>query len=280
MADYTLSAFADEAAADLQGQMDACERNGFHHIEMRFVDTRSIVEHTVAECRDIRRQLDERGFELSALGSPFGKIRIQDDFAAHLEQFKRGLELCHVLNVSRIRMFSFYLPQGDDPAHHRSQVLEQLNALVEEAEREDILCCHENEKGIYGDTIDRCADIARALGERMPFVFDPANFVQCGLSVRAAYDALEEQVLYLHIKDARLSDGTVVPAGQGDGELPYLLSRFLQKPGDHLLTLEPHLMDFPGFGALEQGKEAIEGAAFASTNDAFDTACRALKKLL
>ena len=41
---YCLSAFADEAAADLQGQMDACERNGFHHIEMRFVDARSIVD--------------------------------------------------------------------------------------------------------------------------------------------------------------------------------------------------------------------------------------------
>lgn len=279
MADYTLSAFADEAAADLQGQMDACERNGFRHIEIRFIDARSIADHTVEECRDIRRQLDYRGFVLSALGSPYGKISIQDDFATHLEKFKHGLELCHTLQVSRIRMFSFYIPEGDDPAVHRSQVMEQLAILAEEAEKEEILCCHENEKGIYGDTIDRCADIARTLGDRMPFVFDPANFVQCGQSVRDAYDALEQQVLYLHIKDACQGDGTVVPAGEGDGDLPYVLSRFLQKPGEHLLTLEPHLMTFPGFGTLEADKQALEGA-FSSTDEAFDTACRALKTLV
>ena len=276
---YCLSAFADEAAADLQGQMDACERNGFHHIEMRFVDARSIVDHTVEECREIRRRLDDRGFELSALGSPFGKINIRDDFAAHMEKFKPGLELCHVLRVSRIRMFSFYLPEHEDPAQFRSQVMEQLAIMAEQAHAAGLLCCHENEKGIYGDNAARCEDIARTIGDTMPLVFDPANFVQCGQPVREAYDRLAPYIRYMHIKDAHKADGRVVSAGEGDGELPYVLEQFLQTPGEHTLTLEPHLMAFPGFNTLEQG-DAAPAAAFSAEEQAFDTACRALKHLL
>ena len=281
MTTYTLSAFADEAAADLQGQMNACEHNGFHHIELRFVNARSIVDHTVEECRDIRRQLDERGFELSALGSPFGKIGIRDDFAAHLEKFKQGLDLCHALRVSRIRMFSFYLPENEDPALYRSQVMEQLAIMAEEARKEELLCCHENEKGIYGDNAERCEDIVRTIGaDNMPLVFDPANFVQCGQSVREAYDRLAPYIRYLHIKDAVKSDGRVVPCGEGDGDLPYVLKRFLHTPGDHLLTLEPHLMAFPGFNELEQEAASIQDTAFTAQEEAFNTACAALKNLL
>lgn len=280
MANYILSAFADEASAPLQGQMNACERNGFHHIEMRFVNGRNLVDHTPDECREIRRQMDERGFSLSALGSPFGKIGIHDDFAAHLEKFKHGMELCHILGAKRIRMFSFYLPEQDDPAIHRSKVMEQLAIMAEEAKREGLLCCHENEKGIYGDNAERCLDIARTIGPDMPLVFDPANFIQCGQPVAAAYDMLAPYVAYMHIKDAVAADGHVVPAGEGDGELPYVLEKFLQTPGEHILTLEPHLMGFPGFDSLEQNGESMGDNGLSDTDRAFDTACHALKKLL
>ncbi len=276
---YTLSAFADEAAASLSAQMDACERNGFKQIEMRFVDGRNTVDHTPDECREIRCQLDARGFTLSALGSPFGKINIKDDFAAHMEKFKRGMELCHILGATRIRMFSFYLPEEDDPALYRGQVMEQLGVMVEAARAEDLLCCHENEKGIYGDTAERCWDIVQTL-PGLPLVFDPANFIQCGEDVAAAYDLLQESIAYLHIKDAKRADGGVVPAGEGDGALPYVLSRYLARPGEHLMTLEPHLMAFPGFSELEKENESIRESTLQGTNAAFDKACNALKKLL
>ncbi|MGI6264199.1 MAG: sugar phosphate isomerase/epimerase family protein [Acutalibacteraceae bacterium] len=277
MSNWILSAFADEGAPDLPGQMDVCARHGITRIEMRFVNGRNIVDHTPAEAREIRRQMDERGFSLSALGSPFGKIGIHDDFAAHLEKFKRGLELCHILGTDRVRMFSFYLPEGDDPAVHRSQVMERLARMAEIARAEAIVCCHENEKGIYGDNAARCADIAAAV-EGMPLCFDPANFVQCGQRVREAYDLLESRVAYMHIKDALFADGRVVPPGQGDGDLRYVLERFSQTPGEHLLTLEPHLAAFPGFGDLEKDPDLAKKNTDAAA--AFDTAANALKGLL
>lgn len=50
----------------------------------------------------------------------------------------------------------------------------------------------------------------------------------------------------MHIKDA-LPDGSVVPAGKGAGELPYLLSQYKGE----VLTVEPLLSVFEGFDKLE-----------------------------
>ena len=49
----------------------------------------------------------------------------------------------------------------------------------------------------------------------------------------------------MHIKDA-LPDGSVVPAGKGAGELPYLLSQYKGE----VLTVEPLLSVFEGFDKL------------------------------
>jgi len=52
---------------------------------------------------------------------------------------------------------------------------------------------------------------------------------------------LGDYVGYVHIKDALLADGSVVPAGRGDGQVPELLAR-LHSAGYHgFLALEPHL---------------------------------------
>ena len=178
--------------------------------------------------------------------------------------------------------FLAFLEQYDWPGNVRQleNLMERLGIMAQEARKEGLICCHENEKGIYGDTAARCEDIALTLGGDMPLVFDPANFVQCGQDVRKAYDLLAPYVLYLHIKDALRGDGQVVPAGEGDGDLPYLLSRFLQKPGGHILTLEPHLMAFPGFDELEREKADKKQGGRRETDEAFDRACQALARLL
>lgn len=88
------------------------------------------------------------GLAVWSLGSPFGKIGINDDFAPHLDSFKHSLELADILGAKHICLFSFYGTSDIDP------VLERLNAFIEAAKGTDIVLCHENEKGIYGDTTE------------------------------------------------------------------------------------------------------------------------------
>ena len=54
----------------------------------------------------------------------------------------------------------------------------------------------------------------------MKAVFDPANFVQCGVDTLKAWEMLKNKVEYLHIKDA--VGQAIVPAGEGEGNIKEL----------------------------------------------------------
>lgn len=277
MRDFILSAFADEAGASVAEQIDALNANGMTHIELRGVGDKNITALTLDEAKELKKQLDDGGIQVWSIGSPLGKISVGDEFAPHLDVFKHTLELAQILGTTHIRMFSFFCPKHE--AHLcREIVFDRLGQFCEAAKGSGILLCHENEKGIYGDTADRCLDILKNFPD-LKGVYDPANFLQCGEDTLRAWDMLEPYLEYLHIKDVR-SDGTVVPAGQGEGHLPELIDRY-EKMGGKVMTLEPHLSVFKGLAELENGEKTKIGEfEYESQRAAFDTAVAALKSLL
>lgn len=278
---FHIAAFADEAGASLEEQIKAMRRNRITLLEMRNVDGVSCGQFTVAQGKAIGDRLAGEGITVWSMGSPYGKISILEDFEPHLEAFRRSLEVCDAMRIRRMRMFSFYMPEEDDPAGHRAAVLDRLDKMLAHAKDAGIDLCHENEKGIYGDTVARCRDLYTAFAGRMQGIYDPANFIQCGQDPLEAMDSLLDYVAYAHIKDARLSDGRVVPAGYGDGRIPVLLQRLKPRPAV-TLTLEPHLKVFDGLQALEQGNatEQIADKTYPDSQTAFDAASNALYALL
>ena len=271
-------AFSDEADPSLAGQIAALQRNGLRGMEIRGVDGENISEISLDKAREIRMKLDDAGLAVWSIGSPVGKIGIEDAFGPHLDVLRHTLELARVLGAANLRMFSFYLPAGAPPERYRSQVLERLECMAQTARGSGVRLCHENEKGIYGDIALRCLDIHRSVPE-LAGVFDPANFIQCGQDPAEAWALLKDHVKYLHVKDATAS-GEVVPAGRGVGSLPAILRDYLARGGREM-TVEPHLRVFEGLAALERGGgEGVDGCVYASGGEAFDAAVRALKALL
>lgn len=270
---FRLAAFADEADSRLDGQISAMKENGVEYLEIRGVDGENISDITADKARDIRARLDAAGLSVWSLGSPFGKIGITEDFEPHLEKFKRGLELADILAAGRIRIFSFYVPH-DDAERYSDMVMRRLEKMLAAAKGSGVTLCHENEKGIYGDNAERCAEIHKNFPE-LRAVFDPANFVQCGQETKSAWELLSPYVEYLHIKDA-LSDGSVVPAGKGIGNIPYILRKYRGE----VLTVEPHLAVFNGFGGLERGEAAERKYCYPDSRAAFNAAVDALKKVM
>ncbi|MDE7300134.1 MAG: sugar phosphate isomerase/epimerase [Lachnospiraceae bacterium] len=272
--DFKLCAFADEAGSKLSEQIAALKENNIPYLEIRGVNGENIADLSKETAREIKRQLDAQGLRVWSLGSPYGKIKITEDFAPHLEQFKRGLELADIFGAKHIRLFSFYVPAKCSEAE-KDEIMARLAAFCSAAAGSGILLCHENEKGIYGDTALRCAEIHRQFPE-IKAVFDPANFIQCGQDTREAWELLSPYVEYLHIKDA-LPDGSVVPAGKGVGNLPFLLANYHGK----VLTVEPHLTIFSGLEKLEANAENQVGAySYPSPRAAFDAAVAALRECL
>ena len=272
-----LSGFSDEIAPELDLQLAALQEWGVTHLELRAADGINVSDFTPEKVREVKAKLEAAGISVSSIGSPLGKIGIQEDFAPHLDKLKRTLEIQKELGAPYVRMFSFYIPQDQNPADFREEVLDRLGRMVEEAKAWDSVLLHENEKDIYGDNASRCKELMDAFyGPHFQAVFDFANFVQVGQETLPAYELLKPYVTYVHVKDAQWGTGTVVPASQGDGHVGEILADLIGGGWKGFLSLEPHLTDFAGLAALEQDPQkrgsALDGkAAWKLALDALHT---------
>ncbi len=267
-ATFTLSAFGDEIDQDLATQLDVLGSENVYHLELRGAWGHNVLEFDDAQLRQARDLLRERGFGVSAIGSPIGKSELSQPRLFEVERLERAMNAAEVLGTRLIRVFSFFVPEGQ-AAEHRDEVLERMRMLTERASQAGMTLVHENEKEIYGDVPERCRDIMEQIDSpALRMAFDPANFVQVGVRpMEQAWPLLADYTTHVHIKDALLSDGTVKPAGEGDGAVPELLDALVQRGYSGFLTLEPHLKIAGRFGG-------------SSGEDGMRIAIAALRKLL
>jgi len=240
---WTLSGFADEISADLGAQCRHLAQLGISQVEFRSAWETNVLDLDDDQLRHVAGTLSAHGLRTSSVGSPIGKIGILDDFEEHLHRFDRALQVAGLLGAPVIRIFSFFLPDGDDPAIHRDEVLRRMTALCERANGHDVLLVHENEKNIYGDTPQRCLDVVESVGSPLlKLTWDAANFVQCGVRPYTdGYAMLRPHLEYIQIKDALRSTGAVRPAGEGDGEIRQTIRALRADGFDGVFSLEPHL---------------------------------------
>lgn len=276
MSNLKLCAFADESSPEINGQIDALNRNKIEFLEIRNVDGTNIADISNETAKEVSNRLANGGVKVWSLGSPFGKIGIKDDFEPHLDLFKKSLENAEILGAKCIRLFSFFTEDHSEAV--RDEVFERLSKFVDAAKGCGIILCHENEKGIYGDIAPRCLEIHKQFAD-IKCVFDPANYVQCGQDTLEAWEMLKNYIYYLHIKDAN-AKGTIVPAGNGVGNIEKIVKAF-SSMGGGVMTLEPHLMTFDGLDALEGGhKTEIENFVYKTNEEAFDAGAAAIKAII
>ena len=284
MANFILSAFADEYSKYIDKQLEGLNNNGVPCLEIRGVDGTNISDITLEKAKEVKEKLDNAGISISSIGSPIGKIKLSDNFEEHLDKLRHTIDIAKILGTNQIRMFSFYIEDGVDPASCRSEVMEKLGKMLVISRAEGILLCHENEKGIYGDTAERCLDIQMEFGGEIKCIFDPANFVQCGVETYPyAFNLLKDYIHYFHIKDATGIGGigTIVPAGKGIGHIPEIMSESNKLYNRNvILTVEPHLALFDGFKNLEQSSEEELKKFHAKSEDAFALAIDSIKNII
>ncbi len=280
MENIRLYAFTDEASRSMDGQIAAAKRNALDGVELRGTELGNVADLSFVAACYVGKMLRDSKIGVWSLGSPIGKIGVRDNFAPQLEKLKNLLELCRVFGTKYIRIFSFYIPKDEDPADCRQEVMDRLGKMVEMAASYGVTLCHENEKGIYGDNWERCLDILKTYPQ-IRGIFDPANFVQCGVDTLKAWEEIGGYIEYMHIKDA-MADGSVVPAGCGAGHLKEIIKSFLDMGGRDF-TIEPHLTVFKGLEELERSGErsvASDKYVYPDPDAAFDAACVAFKKLV
>ena len=113
MAKIILSAFADEYHRDIDVQLKALSELGISYIEPRFVGEKNISELNDEEAYELKEKLDKAGIKVYSIGSPLGKVSLAADFDAHLALSERVFKTAKILGAKCIRVFSFYLREGD-----------------------------------------------------------------------------------------------------------------------------------------------------------------------
>ncbi len=271
---FRISAFADEYSPNINEQIGVLKRTGVSLIEPRGINGKNISALTENEAEKLAEVFAAADIGISAVGSPAGKANI-NEARDHMRVFDNIIRVSKILGAKRIRGFSFYC----DPDKDRDAVIKALDCMVNTAAKNGMLYCHENEKGIYGDTPERCEDLLVNFGGGLGCVFDPANFIQCGADPYEAFCLLKEHITYLHIKDA-LCDGTVTAAGEGIGRIEKMLTELSENKRFPVLTLEPHLKTFKGLSDLENGERSKIKTVFETNEEAFLYALNKLKELI
>jgi sugar phosphate isomerase/epimerase len=245
---FILSAFGDEIADDLETQLQVLQELQIRFLELRGAWGKNVLHMSDGEISRVGELCRQYQITVSCIGSPVGKSALQAPLRAEMDNLRRIFEIGASLDTRRVRVFSFYPPETDRNGERDAQLvaaadrLGQLAGLAQQAGFDLLL---ENEKGLVGDTVARCHTLLRTVDSpHLHFLWDPANFVQVGETAPTTqgWPLLSPFTAHVHIKDAHLADGSVQPAGEGDGQIGLLLARLRDAGYQGFLALEPHLV--------------------------------------
>ena len=280
MSEILISAFSDEYAVDFEEQLKGMQSLGIKYIEPRHISGKNISLLTLDEVKEVKAMLDRYDIKVSSIGSPLGKIRLDEDMDAHMELTRHICEIANILDTKYVRMFSFYAPEGADIHEMRDEVFGALGRMVEIAREYNIILCHENEAEIYGNTPEYCKEIIDFFGGEIKCVFDMGNYVLEQVDpFPDAYELLKNDIVYFHIKDA-FFEGAIVPPGVGEAKIGKILAEFKKfSANDFFVSLEPHLTTFAGLQKLV-GRKFDTRYVYPDKIAAFNDAFKRLKELI
>jgi sugar phosphate isomerase/epimerase len=249
---WALSGFGDEIDDDPAVQIAVLQALGARHIEVRSAWGTNIVDLSDDQLLALAGALKAKDMHVSAIASPIGKVDVSLPVEHEVERLRRAVNAAKILSAKYIRIFSFYYGDNVPVDSIRDAVVERMAALAAVAEEEGVVLLHENEKDIFGDVPDRVLDIIQSVNSpALRVAWDAANFVQVGVKpFDEGYAKLRPYLEYLQVKDALFSNGHVVPAGEGDGDVLRTVEALKADGYTGFASLEPHLAGAHGLGGF------------------------------
>ena len=134
-----ISGFSDEIDSDIDIQFAVLNKLGIKYYEPRFINGKNISELCDKEVYSLKEKMDNAGISASSIGSPIGKVKLNDDFEKHFELYKRVCRTAKILQCQYIRIFSFYHDSDVWTEDERVLVLERLSKMIAYAKEENLI---------------------------------------------------------------------------------------------------------------------------------------------
>ena len=260
---FPLSAFADEISPELSVQIDVLRRLNVTGLDLRSVDNVNVLDLTDDQIRKVKEECEKAGLHVEAVGSPVNKVTYSPEAAKEeMEKLHKSIRTAKMLGVRRIRIFSPAIEQGKEDALW-PEVLAFMKDMADLGKSEDVVLMHENDGHFIGAFPKYAVRLFEKLGStHFRAAYDFANGVPLGFfPMRDWFPWLLPHLDCCHIKDAR-ADGTVVPPGEGEGQMRETLEFLIEQGWKGTLTLEPHLKAGGPYGGTS-GPELFEVAVNA-----------------
>ena len=272
-----LTGFADEAAADLAGQIRATKELGWSNIESRSIDGANIHDIPDAAFDAACDALAAAGVKVNCFGSAianWGK-QVNDPFGITVEEVDRAIPRMRRLGTKLIRIMSYaVLPGRDADDQMEAERFRRLREIVQRFQDAGMTAVHENCSN-YGGMGWRYTLKMLDNVPGLKLVFDTGNPVGSRDHAGADpdkrqsswefYEHVREHVAYVHIKDGRFvsdSGGTFSECeytwpGEGDGDVVRIVGDLVARGYDGGFSMEPHLgvvFHEPGSGTEDEAR--------------------------
>ena len=242
------SGISDEAGQAVETQIKAHQEIEFGHMELRLVDGQNITEIPDEKFDEVLDKVNSAGLKVSCFGGAIANWArpITCDPQIDIDDLAQAIPRMQRFNTPFIRVMS-YPNDADNPLPEnewRDEAIRRMKVLAKMAEDGGVTLVHENCSGWGGLSAENSNIL---LGEvnspALKVVFDTGNPVSYGQDAWEYYQAVYDDIVYVHIKDAKKVDGEdeYVYCGEGEGCVRQIVGDLLGKGYDGGFSIEPHL---------------------------------------
>lgn len=278
---FELGVIGDEISQDFTHTLDVALELGLTYIELRSLWGKNVVDLPWDDVRKAKKLLDARGLKVSAVAGPLYKTYINGrgrpgkgaTFLAgdrpeeeHLDILRRSIELALFFETPIIRTFSFWR-EAEPTEDVFSRIAAKLEEPLRIAAREGVTLALENEHecfaGTGAETATLLTVLSRAGHSNLKVIWDPGNAFFLGeRPYPDGYENVKQQIVHVHVKDARINPKTQkpewTPVGRGHVDFKGQLATLATDGFSGVVSLETHFV--PPGGTSEEGtRESFRG---------------------
>jgi len=242
------SGISDEAGQGIDNQIKAHRELGWTHLELRMIDGQNLTMLPDAAFDAVFDKVTAAGMKVSCFASAIANWArpITCDPNIDVEDLKRAIPRMHRFGTPFIRVMS-YPNDKDNPLPEpewRREAIRRMKTLAKIAEDGGVTLAHENCSGWGGLSAENSNIlIGEVNSPALKVVFDTGNPPTYRQNAWEYYQTVYKDIVYVHIKDARIVDGKEVYTycGEGDGCVKEIVGDLLAKGYDGGFSIEPHL---------------------------------------
>ncbi len=242
------SGISDEAGQAIETQIRAHRELGWTRLELRCVDTVNLTLLPDDRFDHVYGAVAGAGMTVSCFSSAIANWArpITCDPQIDIDDLRGAIPRMHRFGAKFMRVMS-YPNDKDHPLSDREwrdEAIRRMKTLARMAEDGGVILAHENCSGWGGLSADNSNVL---LGEvnspALKVVFDTGNPVTYGQDAWEYYQKVRNDIVYVHIKDAKKIDGVdhYTFCGDGDGCVRRIVGDLLATGYDGGFSIEPHL---------------------------------------